>query len=229
MGNKLLNKIAVVIGAGSILDRQVTRALLLEGGQVAVLAASAEDLWQLKCFLKNDEISRLHLYLTDPLDYIKSLDILAHLKESFSRIDIVFTTLANYSPLATPQDILVADWKRTTEEHIQFYFTNLLILGYLKDDTSLYVTAGRQPVIKGDNQNILADLRQLLRLESHQYFLPEMASTNARYHHLYLKESWGGKDEAVSLKKDYADYIIQLYLGQTECLKADIRQVVLSL
>ncbi|PWJ58248.1 hypothetical protein CLV98_104106 [Dyadobacter jejuensis] len=229
MGNKLSNKIAVVIGVGCILDRQVIRALLLEGGQVAVLAASVEDLSQLKYFLKNEETSRLHPFLTDPLDYTKSLDILAHIKETWSNIDLVFTTLANYSPLATPQDILVADWKRTTEEHIQFYFTNLLILGYLKDETSLYVTAGRQPVVKGDNQNILADLRHLLRLESHPYFLPELASTNARYHHLYLKESWGDKDEAVSLKKDYADYIIQLYLGQTECLEADVRQVVLSL
>jgi len=211
MGKDLSENITVVISCTDTLSRELVKCLLKKNATVAVIAGSTQELISLSHFLSPDSSEKFLPFLTDPLDYIKCLDILAHLREMYGGIDLVVTGLVNFCPLVEFTHFEARDWQRLTEHNINFFFSNRLILNHLRDKTSLYLSFGKHNQQHTDNQNNITDLINSLRLEVTSIISAEFAGVKARYHHLFLDLEDMKVLGTGPPGKQAADYIMELY------------------
>ena len=206
----------VVIGDAGLLSKQITCSFLSLNATVALLAGSTQEINEHYYKSKNTASEKFIYFLTDPFDYIKCLDILSDLRETFGGIDLVVTTLENFCPQLDFTNVKLFDWHSVTEHNIKFFLTNRLILTYLKDETSLYVTVGKKHPMCSDNQNTIADLTATQRLKAVEIISSEFTDIKARYHHLLVDTENSGEQSNNCYGKKAADYIIQLYLSDVK-------------
>ena len=213
MKKPLSDKLVVVIGGAGILSEQITHALLNQNATVALLAASTQEINSHNYKSVTHASGRFIPYLTDPFDYIKCLDILYDLKVTYSGIDLVVTTLDNFCPQIELTHTKLAEWHNVTEQNIKFFFTNRLILSYLKDENSMYLTIGKHDHLHSNNQNNIADLTANQRLEIIETISSEFTTIKSRYHHLFFDTATLAKNTLDKNIRILADYIIELYIS----------------
>jgi len=216
MKKALSDKLAVVIGGAGVLSEQITHSLLNQNATVALLAASTKEINSQNYKSVTHASGRFIPYLTDPFDYIKCLDILYDLKVSYQGIDLVVTTLDNFCPQIELTHTKLDQWHNVTEQNIKFFFTNRLILSYLKDNNSMYLTIGKHDHLHSNNQNNIADLTANQRLEIIETISSEFTTITSRYHHLFFDTATFAENTPDKNSRMLADYIIDLYISGVE-------------
>ena len=120
MSEKLIDKVALVTGAGSGIGRHCALALIADGYRV-VLAGRRFDKLEETALQANDVSAALPVScdVTDP-DSVQSL--FATTRESFGRLDLLFNNAGINIPATEIEDVSFADWNSVVAVNLNGMF-----------------------------------------------------------------------------------------------------------
>lgn len=117
----LTGDVALVTGASSGLGVQFAKALANQGTKVAIVARREDKLIEVKEEIEKEYGVEVEYFVCDLTDYEKVRDLVAAVKERFSKIDILVNN-AGLGIVAPTVNYDVDDWKKVMDININSIF-----------------------------------------------------------------------------------------------------------